>query len=121
MRISEDEARRWYVLKPDDKDGQPLLQIIQEWEQAEIDQIPDEGFNLNPSVEDLLEALKLWQWREQQGETRKKELARRLMEYRFVSITQLADAIGVSRPTLYAWAREFDEQQARNTPRTDGD
>lgn len=110
VRITEQQARRWDMLSKTSADalsraGETAERLASERNtSARI-----EDLELEPEVEDLIEAYQHWQTIENDAALMRKEIALRLMEYRFISISKLAEELGISRPTLYAWQKEADE------------
>lgn len=110
MRISRKQAKRWGLWAP--PPGTPGgfdLDPIARRQVADLNE-PDE-LNTNPGAERLVALFHEWETVEADAAATKREIAARLMEYRPISITELSRLLGVSRPTLYAWQTEAEQQQ----------
>ena len=118
VRISKNQARRWLVFK------QPTALAAWHWlrelgftgNRQERHNLGGGGgfdFDYNPDTDRLIEAYRFWQAIEDDAVATKKEIVARLMEYRYIKLAALAEELGISRPTLYAWQREVE---AANDP-----
>lgn len=106
MRITEAEARRWDMRYDPQRAG--LVMIAEEIARRRNTEIKTPDLKLDPDVEELVSQYNYWHAIETDAVNMKKEIAIRLMEYRFISITKLAEELRISRPTLYAWKEEAD-------------
>ena len=124
MYISEQEARRWRLLAPGpvgmERVFAPPLRLIPKSVEP-LQQTPAEELDIEPSPDTLIEAFQKWRQVKDEVTAIEKEIALRLMEYRYISIKKLAEELGISRPTLYAWQSEAVEAKVREATSVYGD
>lgn len=119
MRITEQQAKRWDMLSKTGDGSRYAGATAERLADARNTSARVQDLELEPEVEDLIDAYQHWQAIEDDAATMRKEIALRLMEYRFISISKLAEELGISRPTLYAWQKEADEASATKPAASD--